>query len=47
MKTFIKLARGLKCNNKFTQDNMSHLLEHEIEYETYIKPLIKSMVNNI
>ena len=47
MKTFIKLARGLKCNNRFTQDNMSHLLEHEVEYENHVKPLIKGLIDNI
>ena len=43
MKTFIKLARGLQCTKQFTQDNMSHLLEHEVEYETHIKPLVRSL----
>ena len=41
MKTFIKLCRHAKQQSMLTFNTINELLQHEVEYETYIQPLVK------
>jgi len=44
MKTFVRICRNLAKQAQLSIHNVEHILQHEIEYESTIRPMIDRYV---